>query len=337
MLNSDVFGVCKLLAAFTLFSAFGLCAAAAQTPESQPGLAPAITVAPSQGAPVAAAHLREMECSGFIEYQPPANRLEIVGAEQEQEQHVYAEGDLVYINGGAQQGVKEGHEFSVVRPRGRFKTSFSRKGGSLGMYTQEVGTLRVLRARDNFSVALVTRSCDSMLLGDMLRAAPVRPAPIARAETPLDRFAAPTGKQQGRIVLARDGHELVAKDQVVFIDLGAEDNVKAGDYLTVYRPLGTGDISRFKDEEVVRGGSGGFESDTFRGGKFSIASQRVKDPVSGDYRSTVTTPSIEHRRPALPRKIVGEMVIIGVEGRTAAAVITRAAQEIHTGDFVEVQ
>jgi hypothetical protein len=43
------------------------------------------------------------------------------------------------------------------------------------------------------------------------------------------------------------------------------------------------------------------------------------------------------RRPSMPRKIVGEVVIISVEQRTAAAVITRYAQEIHTGDFVEVQ
>jgi hypothetical protein len=39
----------------------------------------------------------------------------------------------------------------------------------------------------------------------------------------------------------------------------------------------------------------------------------------------------------MPRKVVGEMVILSVQQRTAAAVITKVAQEVHTGDYVEVQ
>ncbi|HEX5708699.1 MAG TPA: hypothetical protein VFX96_15470 [Pyrinomonadaceae bacterium] len=291
-----------------------------------------------QRGPIAVARESEMECAGFIEHRPASSRFEIVGAEQEQEQRTYAEGDYVYINGGAQQGVREGQEFAIIRPRGRFKTRFSRKNGTLGMYTQELGRLRVVETKQNVSVAFITRSCDQMLLGDLLREVPQRPAPVVRAETPtLDRFVDPTGKQQGRIVLARDGREVVAKDQIVFIDLGAEDNVRPGDYLTVYRRVGEGDISRFEDKEVAKGGSRGFESRTFRGGKYSISAQRVKDIDDGHYKSPTNTPAIESRRPEMPRKIVGEVVIISVEARTAAAIITRAAQEIFTGDFVEVQ
>ena len=50
----------------------------------------------------------------------------------------------------------------------------------------------------------------------------------------------------------------------------------------------------------------------------------------------VTTPDAKTPRPSL-RKVVGEMVIISVKERTATAVITRNAQEIHTGDMVEIQ
>jgi hypothetical protein len=336
----------KLLSARQTLLTFALVASACAVASAQTGAGgqrrgegATVVVPQEQRGPMAVARESEMECAGFIEYRPPAaSRLEIVGAEQEQEQRTYAEGDYLYLSGGAQQGVREGQEFAVIRPRGRFKTRFSSKRGSLGMYTQELGRVRVVETKQNVSVALVTRSCDQMLLGDLLREVVQRPAPVVRAEQPvLDRFADPTGKQQGRIVLARDGREAVAKDEVVFIDLGSEDNVRPGDYLTVYRRVGTGDITRFKDKEVTQGGSGGFESDRFRGGKYSIKSQRVKDPDDGHYRHVTNTPAIESRRPEMPRKIVGEVVIISVEARTAAAVITRAAQEIHTGDFVEVQ
>lgn len=340
MCTSDIFRACKRLVALSAFCSLALCTAGAQTGEAQtPERSSVVATAQGQApAPAALSRESEMECSGYIEYQPPAGRMEIIGAEQEQEQRHFAEGDYVYISGGTQAGVSVGSEYSVIRPRGRFTSTFSRKSGSLGMYTQEVGKLRVISVKQNVSVAIVTRTCDNMLLGDLLRVGPQRPAPVIRAEAPLDRFAEPTGKQQGRIVLARYGRELVSRDDVVFIDLGTEDNVKPGDYLTIYRPLGTGDVfrSRFGDEESTPNRRRGFESNRFRGGQYSNKAQRVKDPVNG-VNSTVTTPEIEKRRPAMPRKIVGEIVIISVESRTAAAIITRTAQEIHTGDFVEVQ
>ena len=182
----------------------------------------------------------------------------------------------------------------------------------------------------------VTVSCSDMLLGDMLRPAPAREVPAGRAEVNLDRFAEPTGKQTGHIVLARDGREVLSRDQVVFIDLGAEDNVRVGDYLTVFRPDGHGTIVNY-GEELAANARRGFESNELRGGGFSNQAQRVKDTGGSKYGTTVKTPSIKHNRPPVPRKVVGELVILHVEGRTATAVITRVAQEIHTGDAVEVQ
>jgi hypothetical protein len=190
--------------------------------------------------------------------------------------------------------------------------------------------------RDRVSVAEVTASCTDLLLGDMLRPAPSREAPHARPEVALDRFAEPTGKQTGRIVLSRDGREVLSRDNVVFIDLGAEDNVRVGDYLTVYRPEGHGRLADYP-EEIGANWRGGFQSEKLRGGGFSIQSQRVKDVDGSRTGESVKTPEIKRRRPQVPRKVVGEVVITRVEGRTATAVVTRVAQEVHTGDAVEVQ
>jgi hypothetical protein len=46
---------------------------------------------------------------------------------------------------------------------------------------------------------------------------------------------------------------------------------------------------------------------------------------------------VKKRRPDDLRKVVGEMVILNVQQRTATAIITRTAQEVHTGDHVELQ
>lgn len=346
MLRSSIVLTCKMFALALLLCVTLQPSASAQgrrggqsdrrTPTTAPR-EPSTVIAPQvTSVPALAARESELACGGYISTGSTASALEIVGAREERERRVYGEGDMVYISGGAQQGVTAGQEFSVVRPRGRFRSQLSRKSGSLGVYVQEVGRLRVVRVRDRVSVAEVVRSCDNLLLGDLLRPAPRRQSPMARAQVNLDRFAEPTGKQTGRIVLARDARELLSRDQIVFIDLGAEDNLKVGDYLTVFRPRRFGTLVEF-GEESAQNTRRGFESDEFRGGKFSNQAQRLKNPDGGTGGETVKTPEIKRQRPAVPRQVVGELVVIHVEGRAATAVITRVAQEVHTGDHVEVQ
>ena len=339
MRSCDTFPAHKLflLLLLLVFCAFAQAAASGQTGRppatGQRREQQATVIPPEARQPAPAARPSEAACGGFIEQATQAAAGQIVGAEEERERRVFGEGDMVFIDAG---GLRVGQEFTVVRPRGRFRSKFSRKSGSLGVYTQEVGRLRVVRVRDRVSVARVTVACSDLLLGDLLRPAMSRAVPQARAEVSLDRFAEPTGKQTGRIVLARDGREMVSRDQVVFIDLGGEDGVKAGDYLTVFRPEGHGTMVEYGDE-IAANARRGFQSNEFRGGEHSNQAQRVKDVDGSQYAETVKTPSIKRRRPAVPRKVVGEIVILHVEGRTATAVVTRVAQEIHTGDAVEVQ
>ncbi len=327
------------LSAAALISCFGFytAAVAQNVTDNRQAMANDVNTGASQQYVIVAKD-DELSCGGMSEDAPAARRLESIGGEEEQEQRVFSSGDIVYLSGGANLDLRVGEELSIARPRGQFKSDFSRKKGFLGVYTQEVGRLRIKQVRDQVSVAEITSACGAIYFGDYLRSLPNRQAPAGRAADPIDRFAAASGKQQGRIVLARDGREYVSRNQVVFIDLGVEDSVKVGDYLTVFRPVGEGNVTTFRDEEIVVPASSGFESDQFKGGKFSNQATRVKRPnETGVYGPVVSSPGIKKRRPRLPRKIVGEMVIIATEQRTATAVITRTAQEINTGDFVEIQ
>lgn len=333
-------GLRTLAVTSSLLAALPL-AAGAQTRGSQP--APrrqqsTLSVPETTAEPTRAARNSELYCAGYIEYAPNYSALELVGGEEEQEQYSYSAGDFVYIRGGSEQGVRVGDEFTVVRPRGQFKSKLSKKDGWLGVVTQEVGRLRVVEVKEKVSVALVAGACDLLLLGDLLRSAPRRESPAAQNEGGFDRFADPNGKPLGRIILARDGREMFALEQIVYIDLGAEDDVRVGDRLTVYRPVGKGGVTRFREEEVSPSASYGFESEVFRGGKLSINAPRVQRPnENGIHGPMQTTAKVKRQRPALPRKNVGEMVVLNVQRRTATAVITRAVQELHTGDYVEVK
>ena len=74
--------VCLLAFAFT---------ANAQSPAATPQV-----VMPGSGQPLRVAGKSSLYCAGYIRYQRLPDMPEIVGAEEEQEQRTYADGDIVY-------------------------------------------------------------------------------------------------------------------------------------------------------------------------------------------------------------------------------------------------
>ena len=150
----------------------------------------------------------------------------------------------------------------------------------------------------------------------------------------LDVVGEPSGKAKGRLFMARDQREALSKDQIVYIDLGSEDNVQVGDYVTVFRPIGKGNIVSKTGNESVPTGLSDYGSSEYSGGGFSNQSARSSGDNAGG--KAITTGKAKAGRPDL-RKVVGELVVLNVKERTATAVIVRNAQEIHTGDWVEIQ
>ena len=325
-----------LLLSLALLPAFALVTAAQEQERAQ-------LVPPSTHEQQRVADKSRLYCAGYIRHQKLPHMPEIVGALEEQEQRTYSDGDVVYLNEGSQQGIKEGQNFQIIRPRGDVKGVHKEKIGFLGTYVQEVGQLQVFKVRENTSAAQITFTCDTALLGDLLAPMPDRESPVKRADGNLDVFADPSGKQTGRLIMAKDSREMVTSYDIVYIDLGSEDQIKNGDYLTIYRPLGAGTITRIDNEEMARNRATGFQSDRFRGGGISNQGSRAKDETAfvnaeGRYRyRPITSREVKRHRPPMPRKIVGEMVVIDVQARTATAIIMRVAGEVHTGDWVEIQ
>jgi hypothetical protein len=325
-----------------LFSVIGLLAIAFAANAQTPGPTPQL-ILPSAGEAPRVAGKSSLYCTGFIQYRRFPRMPEIVGALEEQEQRTYAAGDFVYLSRGSSEGIQEGQTYQIIRPRGDVKGVHKQKAGYLGTYVQDIGQLQVVKVWENTAAAQIVFSCDAALLGDLLAPIPGREAPLQRAETNLDLFADPSGKATGRLMMAKDSREMVTRHDIVYIDLGSEDQVKAGDYLTIYRPLGTGNLTRIDNEESARSRSKGFQSDRYRGGGFSNQASRAKDETAfvdaeGRYRyRPITSKEVKSHRPSMPRKIVGEIVVLDVNVRTATAIITRVAAEVHTGDWVEIQ
>lgn len=273
-------------------------------------------------------------CAGFISQSAISTANHIIGGQDEADKYNYSQNDFLYINMGRDKGVNVGDIFSVVRPRGAVKSKWSKKS-DVGFFVQEVGALEVIDVKQSVAVTRVKTSCDSFLLGDLVQLVEKRTSPVYEQKSALDRFGDPSGKATGRILMSRDGAEMLGRDFIAYVDLGADDSVKVGDRLTIFRRLDKGNPleSRPGNEEVTSRDYG-FQSLIYKGGKFSNQSGRKSgDKADG---GEVTTSGAKSGRPNL-RKVVGEAVVLNVKEKTATVVIVRTGQEVHTGDWVEIQ
>ncbi len=290
-------------------------------------------VIPVDNRPVKIARGNNLYCAGYIQQGAMTTDNRIIGSTDEADKYNYDQYDFMYINMGSNKGVKVGDTLAVIRPRGPVKSKWTTKS-DLGYYVQEVGALEVVNVKPDVSVARIRTSCDSFLLGDLVQMAERRDSPLVTKHPSLDLFSDPSGKAQGRIVLSRDHAEMLTRDFIAYVDLGLDENVKVGDTMTVFRPLGKGNPMQYPQKESVSWEDYGFESDVYHGGRFSNQSGRK----SGDRANgpKITTYRAKLGRPEL-RQVLGEAVVLNVKERTATVVITRTAQEIHTGDYVELQ
>jgi hypothetical protein len=95
--------------------------------------------------------------------------------------------------------------------------------------------VKVVCAQESTAILEFTESCEPAFLGDLLIPFEPIPIPLVRSSAPLTQCDPPSGKTTGQIVAVKDRATPVGTDSVVFLDLGEEDGLYPGDFLTVYR------------------------------------------------------------------------------------------------------
>ena len=264
----------------------------------------------------------DIYCTGFIADAPPRTDLQVVGAEKENLKVTFAEGDVVFLNRGRGAGIQPGAVYYIIRPVGEVKHPFAKK--KLGYLVRELGLLRVLEVGEHTSTAEITVSCDTVEFGDLLKPYEEYSGPNVGETRPLPKFGEGSGGTKGQIVMAPGFHEHLSANRVVYIDLGSRQDIHPGDTFTIYREIGSGEgITRQPNDKVVKNQAKGYSSDRFRGGEYSIQKTRV--PLK----------QVLTERPALPRKVLGELVVLKVENGTSVAMITRTTAEVQIGDMIE--
>jgi hypothetical protein len=253
-----------------------------------------------------------VNCSGFVTDQRVPEEAQLISGEQSNYKITFTRGDYVHINRGQDKGVRVGDRFAVVRPYKdptdvpwfKWQAKLLR---AMGTSYMDLGQIRVVNVLPKVSVGQVTFSCAFMQRGDILAPYQDRPAPPYKDPAPFDHFAPISGKQVGMVVAGKDYGQAYGKLSAVYVNLGANQGVKVGDYFRIFRYQGS------TAETVPQ--TKGYQYELYG---FGSAPARY---AWND----------------LPREVLGEGIVINVSRNSSTMQITLSTIEVYAGDYVEIE
>jgi len=264
----------------------------------------------------------DIYCAGFLtkDRVPDANYVN--GGLQTPTSTKFETGELVYLAGT---GYQAGQLYSIVREM-RDANEYEVYPGerkvlaAAGHPYGEIGRVRVVDTRSHSAIAQVEFSCDPINPGDV--AVPFVEKPPVTFHVPghFDRFAPTNGKLSGRIVLGKDFDTVLGTGMKLYMNMGSNQGVKVGDYFRVVRSY----TSTLRDPVDSLSFKAQTSEDT-----------QMRPPAFEANRFTKTKGANIHVGD-LPRRAVGEVVVLNVTPTSSSAMVVFALEDVYAGDTVEM-
>ena len=264
----------------------------------------------------------DLYCGGFVSKDLLPNANFVAGGLESPNTTKFTRNDLVFLAGS---GYQTGQQYEIVRELqdpNRYELFAGQHAmlKAMGQPYSELGRVRIVDIRGKMAVAHVEFSCEPMVPGDF--AIPFAEKPTVGFHPPqrFDRFMPNNGKASGRIVLAKDFDLLLGTGSKIYMNVGANQGVKVGDYLRAVRSY-EADLRDPVD-------SLSFKATT------TEDTQKVPPSIEGHMFTKTKGPSI--RVADMPRRAMGEIVVINVTPTTATGMLVFALEDVHVGDQVEL-
>jgi hypothetical protein len=263
----------------------------------------------------------DLNCAGFISKQILPDAHYIAGGLETPSTTHFERGDIVYLQGTE---YAPGQQYEILRELRDINEYETFPGQNkllkeTGQPYEEIGRIKIIDTRSKTAIAQVEYSCDALAPGDT--AVPFVEKQTIAFHGPLrfDRFLPSSSKISGRIVMSKDFDTQLGTGQKVYLNVGSNQGVKVGDYFRAVRSY-EADLQDPVDSLSFRAA---LAEDT-----------QKKQPSFDPAMFEKSNGPVIHVRD-LPRRAVGEMVIIGVTPTTATAMIVFAMEDVHAGDAVE--
>jgi hypothetical protein len=264
----------------------------------------------------------DIYCAGFISKQDLPRDTFVTGGLTSPHATKFVSGEVVYLSGSH---YKDGDRVTFIRDLrdpNRYETFEGQHKllQEVGQPYSELGHAKIVDTRHTMAIAQIEFSCEAIVPGDVAVPFIERQKISFRSPQSFDRFAPPNGKTNGRIVMAKDFDGVLATGQKVYLTVGSNQGVKVGDYFR---------ISRTYDSELHN------EVDSLSF-KASTTEDTQKHPPSVDARRWTRSNGPVIRVPDMPRRSLGELIVLSVNPTSATGMITFSLEDIHVGDGVEL-
>jgi hypothetical protein len=254
----------------------------------------------------------DMYCSGFITTEKVPDNLFVAAGHNSPDQTRFAGvSDTIFIHG---QGMKEGDRYQIVR-HVRDTNHYEIYGGqkaairNVGEPYFEMAIVKVTEVQKNTAIAAFELSCSDVMPGDIAIPLVEREAPPFR-KVSLDRYTPPSGKTVGRIIMAQEFDSFLGSKYKAYLNIGADKGLKPGDYLRATRTYSYA----YRDPEAG----------------LSLKASEYDDTQVHPQKLPTNDVS------SLPRRTLGDMIVLQVHPKSATAMILTALEGIQVGDAVEL-
>jgi hypothetical protein len=263
----------------------------------------------------------DLYCAGFISKSLENKERYVAGGLESPFTTRYSNGDAIFVTG---KGYEAGQEYTVVRELrdpNRYEM-FTGQWSALkaaGQPYAELARIQIVDARSKMAVARVEFSCDTVVPGDYLVPFVEKPSSAFHAPVRFDRFLPAEGQTTGRILMAKDFDSELGNGAKVYLNIGASQGLKVGDYLRVVRSY---DATNHDAVESLS-----FKASTTEA---TQAQQAATDP---NFLTKTGGPVIHIAE--MPRRSVGEILIVGTTPTTATGMVVFSVEPVLLGDRVE--
>lgn len=151
--------------------------------------------------------------------------IQIIGAERMNEKSVFEDGDLIYLNRGAADGLEIGQLFLTVGLRA--------KVAKIGTVMERHGRARIVRLDgDRGASARVEKGCGTILVGDFLIPFEEEAGEIGKdlGYGAMD----PNASKRGYVVYIENDFHISGSGQWALINMGRQHCIQIGDQLNVF-------------------------------------------------------------------------------------------------------
>jgi hypothetical protein len=263
----------------------------------------------------------DIYCAGFISKQMLPDANFVAGGLETPSTTKFTRGEIVYLEGT---GYTAGAEYEVVRAL-RDVNEYEMYPGQkkllkeTGQPYEEVGRVKIIDTRNRTAIGQIEYACDGINPGDTTIPFAEKLSVAFHAPVHFDMFLPSSNRLSGRIVLGKDFDSRLGTGQKVYINVGANQGVKVGDYFRAVRSY-EADLHDPVDSLSFKAA---LAEDT-----------QLKTPSVDPAMFTKGNGPVIHVRD-LPRRAIGEIVIIGVTPTTATGMIVFSLDDVYAGDGVE--